>query len=1181
MIAAARRVSLLSGIFRGIFVLALIAFTCNICAFAQLSTTATITGTVTDSAGALVPAATVTITNEATNVAVKTQSNGRGTFVAPGLNVATYSVTIAKAGFKNYTVTGIELHPTETVQVNGTLAVGAATETVTVGATSTDVELSAPELSAYISSEQVSSLPMNGRNYQAVAGLLPGVNNTSQGSALTTGGRSTQSTLSINGMAVGRSFYALDGVWNENTGNMTQESVVPNPDSLEEVRVLQDNFSAQYSLMGSSVVLMQTKSGTANLHGTVWEYVRNDLFNSKPYFQTSPIIPPYKQNIFGFNVGGPLFIPNHYNTDRKKTFFFWDESYVILHVPNQGTSQLPVANQIAGCFTSPIKDPVTGNLFPTVSTCNGTAGTFYQIPTARINTSSEAYLTTLYPAPDYAPAGSTLNYINNQPQTTYQRDDEIKVDHYFTPKYHLLAEYLQEYQKYAQNTVSQGTTPVNSETDFTNNKLAQVALTQTFTPNMVNTTNIAMNIFLLNLTVVGITDISQIPNFSETLFYPNASYPNTNYNTRVPLVNLAGLAGQGINGRPIPHAGDLDNTVGDNWSWLKGKNYITAGITFVFNTKRQLSINASGNNSQGVFGFTGISSAPTAAQKTAAGACNSGNTITAAQCQQDEGVADMLLGYIASFNQSSYVPHGDIHDFSWSPYAEDRFQFNKNLTFTAGLRFYHLPLPYGPPNSETNFAPSAFNPSTSVVPTVNESTGATNIPTGTTYSNGLLFNSGAAGGLPVNFSNNHIWYFAPDAGFAWDVFGDGKTSLRGGFGMSYTRIFTNQDCSFNCDSNPPDFANEALTNLVFPSTTSWNVAGAGGTAATTTSAAAIAAADANIQASPVASYSLGVQHQFPANFVASVEGAGSRIQHLVNTWNQNQPPPTIVGGVSYDFNPLLNLNTATGKPDNSAYWAPYQGYAGISTLYTRQWQEWNGLEVQVKHPMGKGLNVTGSYTWSHNTTNLTGSIDPYNINRFHGNTENLNYPQSLSITAIYLLPFFQHSGNLLEKEALGGWSIDDISTFRSGTSLSPGLGETDSGLALRPDQVPGTSTNGPKIWKNSAAPNQEWFNTSAFSCPGLTNGVNCGTFPAASFGLYGNAQTGIIRGPGQELFNMALFKTFDIMEKAHLEFRAEAFNTFNHTNPQNPTTGLSSSNYGKITGAYDPRILELALRLKF
>jgi hypothetical protein len=1133
----------------------------------QLSTRAMITGTVTDSTGAVVPAATVTFTDDATKVVIQAESNGSGTYVSPGLTVSTYSVTISKTGFKNYTVTGIQLHPTETVQVNGTLALGTTSETVTVQATSTDVELSTPENSAYISGDQISSLPMNGRNYQAVAGLLPGVINTSQGSALTTGGRSTNSSLSINGMAVSRSFYAVDGIWNENTGNMSQESVIPNPDSLEEVRVLQDNFSAQYSLLGSSVVLMQTKSGTANLHGTVWEFVRNDDLNAKNYYSTT--VPPYKQNVFGFNVGGPVFIPHVYNTNRKKTFFFWDESYVVLHVPGQNVSELPTANQIAGCFVSPIKDPTTGLLFPTVSTCNGQAGTFYQVPASRTNASSSAYLKTLYPAPNYAVGAN--NYINNQTVKTYQRDDQIKLDHYFTPNYHLLAEYFQEYQNFAQNTESPGTTPVSSETDFTNNKLASVALTQTLTPNMVNNTSIAMNIFLLNLTLVGKTDISQLPGFTETLFYPNATYA-----TRTPVVSLAGgLAGQGIQAaRPIPHASDLDNTVSDNWSWLKGKHYLTAGVTFVFNTKRQVS----GQQTNGNFSFSGASTQPTAAQKTAAGACNTGNAVTSTQCTQDDGVADMLLGYIANFNQSSQSPHGDIHDFNYSPYVEDRYQFNKNLTLTLGFRVYHLPLPYGVPNSETNFVPSAY--SAAQAPTINETTGATNITPGTSYSNGLLFNSAQPGGLPVNFSNNHIWYFAPDGGFAWDVFGDGKTSLRGGYGESYTRIFTNQDCSFGCIGNPPAFTSQNLANLVFPSTATWDITKAGGTA-NVVGVQSVSATDPDIQASPVASYSVGVQHQFPANFVASVIGAASRIQHLVGTWNQNQPPPTTIGSVNYDFNPLLNLNTATGKPDSSAYWAPYKGYNGIPTISTRLWQEWNGLEVQVKHPMGKNLNVSGAYTYSHNTTNLAGSgvIDPYHVSRYHGNAESLNYPHSGSITAIYKLPFFEHGGNLLEKVALGGWSVDNIATFRSGTSLSPGLSETNQGLAARPDQLSGTSTNGAKLWKNSAT--AQWFNTLAFACPGSTIAGPCGTAPAAGYGFYGNAQTGIIRGPGQELFNTALYKTFDIMDRAHLEFRAEAFNTFNHTNPGNPNTTLGNANYGKVTTALDPRILELALRLKF
>jgi hypothetical protein len=729
----------------------------GVVAMAQLSTTATITGTVTDPTGAVIPGATVTVTDLGTKIATTTASNNDGTFIVPGLNVGDYSVSIAKAGFQTYTVSGVTLHPAVTASVNGTLKIGASTTSTTVNADAVQVETATIENSNSVDAEQVSTLPMNGRNFQGLATLMPGVQNTSAGSALTTGGRATNNALSVNGLSQAKTFYALDGVWNENTGNMNQESVIPNPDSLEEVRVLQNNYSAKYSLMGSSVVLLQTKSGTSRFHGTAWEFLRNDDLNSKPYF--SNVILPYKQNIFGYNLSGPVFIPRLYNTNRQKTFFFFSEQFVILHqVPSNLTGTTPTANQRAGVFNSVIDMPGTTTPFP-----QNAAGQ-YVIPQSMLNANSVAFLNAVYPLPNYS-SGST-NYLNVKPQITNQRDDEIKIDHNFSSRFHLLAEYLDEYQLYAQNSLNGSESgeifPTNSETDYTHNKLAQVSLTSIITPNMVNTTNIAMNIFDLDLDLEGISYTSQVSGFSTSLPF------NGYLSNRLPLVTFSGgISPEGIAAaRPLTHAADLDDTVGDDWSYLHGRNYYQAGFTLVFNTKRQ----NVGTATNGQFTFSGTYTAPASGGVT-----------------QDDALADFLLGRAASFTQVSGQPRVAVHGAQFSPYVEDRLKMTKNLTLTAGVRIYHAPLPYGPPQSETNFFPSAF--SLAAAPVVAPSG---TITTTANYNplNGLLTNGSP--GVPNNFSNNHIWYAGPLAGFAWDVFGDGKTSVRGGFGITYTRIFTNR-----------------------------------------------------------------------------------------------------------------------------------------------------------------------------------------------------------------------------------------------------------------------------------------------------------------------------------------------------------------------------------------------------
>jgi hypothetical protein len=1096
-------------------------------AHAQLSTTATITGTATDDTGAVIPDATVTITDQATKTVTVRQSNGDGNFTIPGLAVSSYSVSIAKDGFQTYSVTGVTLHPAVTATVNGTLKTGTTSSSVTISADAVQVETATIDHSASVDAAQVNTLPLNGRNYQGLSSLMPGVQNTSAGSSLTTGGRSTNNVLSVNGLSQSRTFYALDGVWNENTGNMNQTSVVPNPDSLEEVRVLQNNYSAKYSLMGSSVVLLQTKSGGSSFHGTAWEFLRNDALNSKPYFANSVL--PYKQNIFGYTIGGPVFIPKLYNTNKQKTFFFFSEQFVILHqVPTNLTGTTPTANQRAGIFNSPIKDPNTGAMIaPNV------AGQ-YVIPQTEIDPNASAFLNALYPLPNFS--NGALNYINPKGQITNQRDDEIKIDHNFNSRFHLLGEYLDEYQKFGQNSLSgSNSTSVfdtNSETDLTHNKLAQVSLTSIITPNMVNTTSVAMNIFDLDLNLEGTAFTNQVPNFQSSLPF------NGFLSDRLPLVTFSGgIGSEGIAAsRPLTHAADLDDTVGDDWSYLHGRHYLQAGFTLVFNTKRQ-NVSSATN---GQFTFSGNFTKPGSGAVT-----------------QDDALADFLFGKATTFTQTSDQPRVAVHGSEFSPYFEDRFKLNKNLTLTAGIRVYHMPLPYGPPQSETNFIPSAFVAANA--PAVNAS--GTILP-GATYNalNGLITNGTS---IPNNFSNQHIWYAGPLAGFAWDVFGDGKTSVRGGYGITYTRIFTNQDCSFACATNPPAITSSVLQNPTFS-----NPAGTGSIKPATIGT--LAAANQNVQATSVQSYSLTVEREIAHNWIAAATGAASLARHVVGQSNINLAPAfTSAAGVSYDFNPAIN--TAAASPyapqanGSAATNSPFQGYAAINSYETQQGQNWNALELSLRHPVTTDLFLTVAYTYSKDLTDLssaTGSAlttaDPYHPSRYYGNAEGLNFPHSLAITAIYNIPGFKAKG--LKSLALGGWKISDITTLRSGTSLTPFLSISQQGNALRPDRVPGTSIKGPKT-------RTEWFNTAGFVAP--------------KPGFYGNSATGSIQGPGLIDFDTALYKDFHITEGNFFEFRAEAFNVFNHTNFTTISTTLGSSTYGTATAATDPRILEVALRYHF
>jgi hypothetical protein len=508
-------------------------------------------------------------------------------------------------------------------------------------------------------------------------------------------------------------------------------------------------------------------------------------------------------------------------------------------------------------------------------------------------------------------------------------------------------------------------------------------------------------------------------------------------------------------------------------------------------------------------------------------------------------MADFLLGDAQQLTQASTEGRPYVHYPIFSPYFQDTWKTTRRLTFTLGLRFNYLPATHAQTGYITIFDPAKYNPADA--PIVNANGTITATPN-FNPENGLIFNG--EGGFPPNFSSAHQYDWGPSAGFAWDVFGNGRTSLRGGFGMTYTRVPTGTDCSYFCGINYPRVKSLTLVSPSFPNPI--------GAAAAPASVQTLDSQDLNLYpAAQVQSYSLSLEHQFAGNWIASIDGAGDVAHHIGTYYNINQPLPD----APYNYNPLINTGTVLPY-----IYSPFLGYGSITSNVSPANSYWDALEIDVRHPVGHNLFFNAAYTWEHSLSTERGNTffensntmqDIYHPYDNYGST-NLNVPQILTLSGIWTLPWYHNAGGV-KGFALGGWQYSDITTVQTGFSTDPALSIPFQGLATRPD-ITGSPITGPKTA-------QEWFNKAAFQAP-----------PA---GYFGNAAPGSIMGPGTIDFDMAFYKDFHIKERQTVEFRGELFNIFNHTNLNAFSSTFGAGDYGQVTSARDPRIVEFALRYQF
>jgi hypothetical protein len=1113
--------------------------------YGQASASA-ISGTVTDSSGAAIPGAKVTITNQGTGVPHDTTTDSSGFFSEEGLAVGQYKVEVEKPGFKESVTNGIQINPGQRRATDVVLEVGSATTQVTVTADTVQVNTESSESGGTIDSKQIDNLMLNGRNYQTLAIAIPGVASVNGADGLGGGGLEGGDVLIVNGNSVEYTTYTIDGVYNMNSGSLGNVDVLPVVDGIAEFTVLKDSYSAKYGFAGSGQVVVETKSGGDTFHGSAWDYLRNNDFDAIQYFATSA--PPLHQNIYGYTLGGPVIIPKLYNTRRtRKTFFFASNQWQAI---NKGSvirgAVFPQAMR-GGDFSASPTLPASGSLtldahsqalLASEGKSNCITGPTTLNP-ACLDPIATGLLSAYVPLPNNA-VGGFQNYLNLTPGVNTQLDYQFRVDHQINKDNLFIARIMYEPVLNRFPNDSWSGTPYSTIRDafYTTSFNGLVRVQSQITPNLMNTAGIAEADDRPHILLTS-------PGTMPSGLSITQSFPNAPINNRVPNISIAeGWSGMGVGSQPIS-ASDGEGIVSDDVSWVRGNHVLQAGALYMFGIKRQTVF----TNPQGSFNFSGV--------------------------HTGDPAADFLLGLNASYSQDSSEREGYIHYRQGEAYVQDDWRVKPRLTLNLGVRYVYFSNDTISGDQVTSFEPSLYQSTQAPVVTTNGSFIVNDLNQPLTASgqpanllNGLAF--AGKNRVPDGFFIPVKTNFGPRVGFAYRLTKDGTTSIRGGYGIGYSRIPTAQ-IYYAFGANPPFNQTANILNSLLSNGT------AGGSAVAPTPES-LTSVPFSFKPASIQSYNLTLERQVKSDMVTTIAYAGSQSRHLTdgvgggNDINFPLPvnTPSTAGclpagqtpSASYDFDPCINNGTSSAQ-----YTRPYQGYSSIDYQYDKGTGNYNAFESSLVYHVGAS-QLSAAYTWSKALTTVGGrgsgnttsqSAGPQNPRNFAAEygSPSYDFRNNVVLTWVYDIPYFSHSSKPVEL-ALGHWSFQGLAAHQSGFALSPGLSTSTNGMASRPNVIGKIS----KVGKKS-----EWFDTTAFQAP--------------NFGFFGTASNGTIRGPGYTSLNLSLYKSFPIYDRLNLQFRAEAFNALNHPNFNSVDTGVGSGSYGQLTNTGDPRIIELALKMSF
>ena len=1070
--------------------------------------TATITGIVKDQSGGAIPGVTVTVRNVGTNATLVLVTDESGVYTAPLLPIGRYEVAVELEGFKRFVRSGLELSVNDRVRVDATLEPGAIAETVTVVGATPVIKTESSDVSTLINNTQVDRMPLNGRSVMQLVAMQPGVTS-ALGSTVFPGLLGGLANVYVSGNRPSQNAWMLDGADNTDVGSNLGLINFVNVDAVSEVKILRSNYSAEFGRSGGGQINVVTKSGTNQFSGSGFWFLRNDQWDASPFFSTYDPDKNGKKNAspldydnYGYTIGGPVL--------KDKLFFFWGHEFRNIEQVRGGgvqNTRTPTARQRAGDFSEfavTIIDPTNGLPFP------GNV-----IPDYRIDPLARQMLG-LFPAPNSSPAvlGGNLNYSASTQTKLDFREELIRVDYRFSDSHSVYGRFIHDDLPADQPF---GEVFGGNQADFPG-----IASLDSNQPGrgFVGAWTWIVSSNKLN-------EVSYQYSRGAILSELNGTYQRT---AAIPKI-YTGNPGDEILPGVVFGSGDYgdwnffgpyDNTYGshrvkDTFTWLLGDHTIKSGVMLSWEFKNENA--ASGTN--GAFTFPGTSSA--------------------AFRSTGDAFADFLLGRASTYTEANVDITSHLRFEMYEAFVQDDWKPAPNLTLNLGLRWSWIRQPYDTEDVLTNFVPGLFDPASAYQIAANNSrVKGTGDPL-----NGIII-AGDTSPYGRRIVDTPWANFGPRAGFAWDVAGDGKTAVRGGYGMYFDRTLVGIALQ-NAFVNPP-FAFTAAVNATGGDGPTLGNPTQGAPRDNEVLVASLIAMSDEFKIPTTHQWSLGLQRQLPWDFALDVAYVGSTGRNLLWEYDINQTPP------------------GTTSPTNAA--VTYRGYGSIRMRSTEATSLYNSLQTSLSRRFRDGLQVNVNYTLSKAVADSSSDRNvadrPQDIRNLDAERAVTAYDRThlFGVNYVYELPFYRDPGNRLMYNLLGGWQITGFTRYESGVPLtitqSANTMNSFGLISRRPDLV--GDPEGPRTVG-------QWFNTAAFQLPAANT--------------FGNAPRSVVRAPYRHISDIGLFKNFVVTDRVRMQARIEAFNVFNETNFTAVGTVLGTPTFGRLTTAAEPRLVQLGLKVTF